>query len=67
MSALTDLTITEARDQLRAKKISARELAQAHVSAIAKAKELNAFITETPEIERSGCSRPVPTTRPPWP
>ncbi len=53
MAALTDLTIAEARDQLRARKISARELAQAHVSAVAKAKQLNAFITETPEMALS--------------
>jgi aspartyl-tRNA(Asn)/glutamyl-tRNA(Gln) amidotransferase subunit A len=53
MAALTDLTIAEARDQLRAKKISARELAQAHVSAMARAKQLNAFITETPEMALS--------------
>ena len=49
MSALTDLTIAEARAQLRAKKISSRELTQAHVDAMAKARELNAYITETPE------------------
>jgi aspartyl-tRNA(Asn)/glutamyl-tRNA(Gln) amidotransferase subunit A len=49
MSALTDLTITDARDQLRAKKISARELTSAHVEAMAKAKSLNAFITDTPD------------------
>ncbi|MBM3540155.1 MAG: Asp-tRNA(Asn)/Glu-tRNA(Gln) amidotransferase subunit GatA, partial [Alphaproteobacteria bacterium] len=49
MSALTDLTIAEARAQLRARKISSRELTQAHVDAMAKARELNAFITETPE------------------
>src|SRR5689334_8360035 len=49
MAALTDLTIADAREQLRAKKISARELTSAHVDAMAKAKSLNAFITDTPE------------------
>jgi aspartyl-tRNA(Asn)/glutamyl-tRNA(Gln) amidotransferase subunit A len=49
MAGLTDLTIADAREQLRAKKISARELTQAHVEAMAKAKQLNAFITETPD------------------
>ena len=49
MSALTDLSIAEARAALRAKKMSARELASAHVDAVAKARGLNAFITETPE------------------
>jgi aspartyl-tRNA(Asn)/glutamyl-tRNA(Gln) amidotransferase subunit A len=49
MAALTDLTITAARDGLKARKFSARELAQAHVDAVAQARNLNAFITETPE------------------
>jgi aspartyl-tRNA(Asn)/glutamyl-tRNA(Gln) amidotransferase subunit A len=48
-SELTGLTLAKARDALRAKKISARELASAHVDAIAAARSLNAFITETPE------------------
>ncbi len=52
MSALTDLTIAEARDRLRARKISSVELAEAHVGAMGKVKALNAFITETPEIAR---------------
>ena len=34
MAALTDLTIAEARASLRQKKISAREIAQAHLDAI---------------------------------
>ena len=33
----TDLTIAEARDALRAKKLSSRELTDAHVKAMAKA------------------------------
>jgi aspartyl-tRNA(Asn)/glutamyl-tRNA(Gln) amidotransferase subunit A len=37
------------RDGLRAKEFSATELTQAHLDAMAKRKELNAFITETPE------------------
>jgi aspartyl-tRNA(Asn)/glutamyl-tRNA(Gln) amidotransferase subunit A len=49
MPALTDLTIAAARDGLRARKFSARELAQAHVDAMAAGRSLNAFITETPE------------------
>jgi aspartyl-tRNA(Asn)/glutamyl-tRNA(Gln) amidotransferase subunit A len=48
--SLTDLTLTAARDGLKAKKFSATELAQAHVAAVAKAKPLNAYITETPEL-----------------
>jgi len=45
----TRFTIAEARDALAAKHISARELAQAHVDAVARARSLNAFITETPD------------------
>jgi aspartyl-tRNA(Asn)/glutamyl-tRNA(Gln) amidotransferase subunit A len=50
MSALTDLTIAEARDGLKARKLSAHELATAHVAAMDGAKDLNAYITATPEI-----------------
>jgi aspartyl-tRNA(Asn)/glutamyl-tRNA(Gln) amidotransferase subunit A len=49
MAVLTDLTIAEARDGLRRKSFSANELARAHVAAMEKARDLNAFITETPE------------------
>src|SRR6266446_3117596 len=49
MTALTDLTLAEARDGLAKKSFSARELAEAHVAAVAAARPLNAFITETPE------------------
>jgi aspartyl-tRNA(Asn)/glutamyl-tRNA(Gln) amidotransferase subunit A len=49
MSELTALTLAAARDGLKAKKFSARELAQAHVAAVEAARPLNAFITETPE------------------
>ncbi|HEX4111718.1 MAG TPA: Asp-tRNA(Asn)/Glu-tRNA(Gln) amidotransferase subunit GatA [Stellaceae bacterium] len=41
--------MAEARDGLRAKKFSARELTEAHLDAMAAARGLNAFITETPE------------------
>ena len=49
MTALTDLGIAEARDGLAAGDFSARELALAHIEAVAAARGLNAFITETPE------------------
>ena len=48
-SDATQFTIAEAREALAAKAISARELAQAHVDAISRARALNAFITETPD------------------
>jgi aspartyl-tRNA(Asn)/glutamyl-tRNA(Gln) amidotransferase subunit A len=47
--APTEFTIAGARDALRQKKISSRELTQAHLDAMGKSRSLNAFITETPE------------------
>jgi aspartyl-tRNA(Asn)/glutamyl-tRNA(Gln) amidotransferase subunit A len=50
VSKLTDLTIAEARDGLRDKSFSSRELTQAHVEAIEVANDaLNAFVLKTPE------------------
>jgi aspartyl-tRNA(Asn)/glutamyl-tRNA(Gln) amidotransferase subunit A len=49
MAALTDLTITGAREGLRKKEFSARELAEAHIAAVGAARSLNAFLVETPE------------------
>jgi aspartyl-tRNA(Asn)/glutamyl-tRNA(Gln) amidotransferase subunit A len=49
MTSLTSLTLAEARDGLRAKKFSAREIAEAHVAAIERARDLNAFVLETPD------------------
>src|SRR5437762_6601125 len=44
-----DFTLAEARDALRAKSISAAELTKVFVKAIADARPLNAFVTETSE------------------
>ena len=49
MSELTSLTLKAARDGLRARRFSSAELARAHVAAIERHRDLNAFITETPE------------------
>ncbi len=50
MTKLTDLTIAEAREGLRDKSFSARELTQAHLAAIETANEaLNAYVLPTPE------------------
>jgi aspartyl-tRNA(Asn)/glutamyl-tRNA(Gln) amidotransferase subunit A len=49
MSDLNHLTIAGALDALAQKKVSAKELAAAHVAAIEQHRDLNAFITETPE------------------
>jgi aspartyl-tRNA(Asn)/glutamyl-tRNA(Gln) amidotransferase subunit A len=47
--SLTALTLADARDGLRRKDFSAREMAEAHIAAVEAARPLNAFITETPE------------------
>jgi len=53
MTSLTSLTLAEARDGLRAKKFSAREIADAHLVAMEKAKGLNAYVLETPDKARA--------------
>lgn len=50
MTNLTHLTITEALKGLKNKEFSATEITTAHIHAMAAAKGLNAFITETPEL-----------------
>ena len=52
MADLTSLTLAEARDQLRAKKISAKELAEAHLAEMEKARVLNSYVLETPDHAR---------------
>ena len=49
MSALTSLTLAQARDLLRKREFSAVELTKAHVAAASQARALNAFVLETPE------------------
>lgn len=49
MTDLTRLTLTEARDGLKAKQFSATELAKAHIAAVEQARALNAYVLETPE------------------
>ncbi len=48
-SALTDLTLAEARAGLAVRQFSSRELTEAYIAAMESARPLNAFITETPE------------------
>src|SRR5215472_8304638 len=57
MTEPTSLTLAQARDLLRQRKISAVELADAHLAAIAKARALNAFVLETPELARTMAER----------
>jgi len=49
VSALTGLTISQARDGLKRKDFSAREMAEAYIKAVETARPLNAFLVETPE------------------
>ena len=42
--------MAEAREGLKKRDFSARELTAAHVAAVEAARPLNAFITETPEL-----------------
>mgnify|MGYP003339728824 CR=1 FL=1 len=49
MSDITDLGVAELRDGIRAGKFSAREVADAFIVKVSKAKALNAFIVETPD------------------
>lgn len=54
---LTSLTLAEARDLLRKREISALELAEAHLAAMAQARVFNAFVLETPERARDMAKR----------
>ena len=49
MTALTDLGIRQLRDGIRAGTFSAREVADAFIVAVSRAKALNAFLVETPD------------------
>ena len=53
MISLTSLTISAARDGLKKKSFSSRELTEAYLDAMAKARILNAYIVETPEQARA--------------
>jgi aspartyl-tRNA(Asn)/glutamyl-tRNA(Gln) amidotransferase subunit A len=49
MSDLTEFSLADARDALRAKDVSSTELTKAFIAAIEGARTLNAFVTETPD------------------
>ncbi len=52
MTSLTDLSLAEALDGLKAKKFSASELTNAYITAVEKSRGLNAYLVETPELAR---------------
>jgi aspartyl-tRNA(Asn)/glutamyl-tRNA(Gln) amidotransferase subunit A len=53
MSDLTSLTLAQARAGLSSKSFSATELTEAHLAAIERARDLNAFVLETPDQARA--------------
>ena len=58
MTDLTALTLAEARDALKSRKISSVELTNAHLAAIERARALNAYVAVTGEaaLERARAS-----------
>ncbi len=46
----SSFTLAEARDALKAKKISSTELTKSFITAMEQARPLNAYVTETPEL-----------------
>src|SRR3954469_24980889 len=53
MTDLTSLTLAQARDRLHGKDITAAELTDAHIGAVAAARALNAYVQATPEHARA--------------
>ncbi|MBR1945125.1 MAG: Asp-tRNA(Asn)/Glu-tRNA(Gln) amidotransferase subunit GatA, partial [Alphaproteobacteria bacterium] len=50
MTELVELTISEALDGLAKKEFSSVELTKAHLAEMEKARDLNAYVLETPEV-----------------
>src|SRR4051794_14221062 len=57
MTILTDLTLAEARAGLRKADFTAVELTRAFLDRMAETRDLNAFITETPERALADAAR----------
>ncbi len=53
MTDLTRLTLTEARDLIKTRKVSALELTNAFLAAVEAARGLNAYVLETPDEARA--------------
>jgi aspartyl-tRNA(Asn)/glutamyl-tRNA(Gln) amidotransferase subunit A len=53
MTDLTHMTLADARDALKAKKISSVELTEAHIAAVEAARPLGAYVLETPDQARA--------------
>ena len=50
MTELTDLTIAEALEAMKSKKISAKELTNAYIKKMEDGRKYNAYVLETPEV-----------------
>ena len=57
MSDLASLSLAESLRSLRKREISAKELTEAHIAAVAGARALNAFVLQTPERAREMAAR----------
>ena len=57
MTDLTALTIAAAREGLKKKSFSAAELSEAHLSAMERARALNAYVLETVDVARAMAKR----------
>jgi aspartyl-tRNA(Asn)/glutamyl-tRNA(Gln) amidotransferase subunit A len=53
MTDLTSLTLADARGALRKRDVSALELTDAHLAAMEKARALNSYVLETPDVARA--------------
>jgi aspartyl-tRNA(Asn)/glutamyl-tRNA(Gln) amidotransferase subunit A len=53
MAELTSLTLAQAREKLRRREFSARELVEAHLREMDRARTLNAYVLETPDQARA--------------
>src|SRR6266699_4178329 len=53
MTDLTSLTLAEAKEGLAAKSFTSLELTDAHLTAMEKARALNAYVLETPDRARA--------------
>jgi len=49
MSDLTDITLKDALEGLKARRFSSAEITQAHIAAIESSRALNAYVAETPD------------------
>lgn len=50
MASLTDLTVAEVRDGIRARRFSAEDIVTAYLTRMGEIRDLHAYITETPDI-----------------